>query len=472
MPNKMGLHLMNNPDRVGLDPLLKQLDPALCVVLARMGNAGYIRGLAETFPNIKWVAAPWYESQGTRDNFGTFEESATQREAGEMFFNPSIAWENWLNIDGGKMRQFHEGLAGLPNVWMQGHNEVGVGKNYVDWEKQRTVLTRFHYGIGSVVINDGVGKSEFSHFQMYQQLGLYPVLLNNGSALGMHAYAGALLELWHGEVQAVSQDGEARPLAKHPREYLNSVPVYEAARFNDRADGDLGSHLAFRVLRDHHYINETGGGEVPLFITEFGYDDAGRQSLTPYYSNTYTPRGLVRARKIWDEWGLSNHEEILGQQMAYADAQLRKVPNVVGAAWFQYGEQNSEAWRLFDLKPVQFVAPYLESLKNEPPPVIPDLPDDGKCWVQATTERVNVREAPAIDSAIVRVIEPGTLMVSGGFVLEAGDVARPWYQVDGGYVAGWVVRHTNACRMIVTEPPPVETPSGCLDIIMRLFNRV
>lgn len=377
MTNMIGLHLMANPDQNKLAPVLDKLQPNMCVVLVTLNQAHYAASLARNWPTIKWVVAPWWTSQGTRDSFSMFQESATQREAGEEYFNPDIAWKNWLNIDGGLMRQFHETLKGIPNVWIQGHNEVGVGREYVDWEKQRAKLTRFHYNIKSVVINDGVGKSEFAHYQMYQQLGLYNILRETGGALGRHDYAGALLELWHGEVQAVRQEGEARPLAKHPKEYINNVPVYEAARFNDRGAGDLGSHLAFRVLRDHHYINETGGGDIPIFIVEFGYDDAGAQSLTPYYSNTYTPRGLVRARKIWDEWGLSNHDEILGKQMAYADQQLRKVPMVQGAAWFQYGEHNSEAWRLFNLDGVNFVQPYLDALADvEPPPPPPPEPPD------------------------------------------------------------------------------------------------
>jgi hypothetical protein len=135
-------------------------------------------------------------------------------------------------------------------------------------------------------------------------MGLYNVLRDNGGALGRHDYAGGLLELWHGEVQAAAQataqaapawdnltigpnreiqlwkDGEqivmaqseSAPLAKHPKEYLNNVPVYEAARFHPD-NGDLASWLAFRVLREHHWINQTGGGDIPIFITEYLYDD-------------------------------------------------------------------------------------------------------------------------------------------------------------------------------------------------------
>jgi len=368
MSNLIGLHIMNNPPRAEIDPILDKLQPATCVCFVTLDNAGYAQSIAQSWRGIKWVVRPWWEDLGKPDNFGEFQASATDSEAGKVNFDLNRAWDNWLNLDGGKMQRFLDTLRGLPNIWIQGHNEVGIGREFVDWEQERAERSWNRLGLKSVVINDGVGKSNFEHFQLFQEMGLYQTLHNCGGGLGYHAYAGGLLELWHGEVQAVSQDGESKPLAKHPKAYLNNVEVYEAARFNDRGNGDLSSWLAFRILRDHHYINETGGGNIPIFITEFGYDDAGRQSLTPYYSNTYTPRGIVQTRKIWDEWGFSNHEEILGKQMAYADAQLRKVPMVQGAAWFQYGEHNSDAWKLFDLQPVDFVPHYIAALKPEPEP--------------------------------------------------------------------------------------------------------
>lgn len=420
MSNIIGVHAMANPDRNGFDPFLDKLKPALCVCLVTLDQWQYVRGLAQTFPAIKFVAAPWFVDLGTRDNFGPFQEAATQREAGQVYFNPDIAWNNWLNLDGGKMRAFHEGLRGLPNVYIQGHNEVGVFEQYVTWEKQRTAQTRDLFDLKSVVINDGVGKGQFAHFQLYQSMGLYNVLHDWGGVLGRHDYAGGFLELWHGEAQAIStqaatvyalgesenvvqlhewdnltlgdekqvilwQGGkpfvmaqsESWPLAKHPTEYMNKMEVYEAARFNPTS-GDLSSWLALRVLREHHWINITGGGNIPIMITEYGYDDAGRQSLAPYYSNTYGPRGIVNTRKIWDEWNLINHETILGKQLAYADAQLRKVPMVQGASLFQYGERNSEAWKLFNFESIDFVDAYLAALNpTEPPPPDDEPPASG-----------------------------------------------------------------------------------------------
>jgi hypothetical protein len=108
----------------------------------------------------------------------------------------------------------------------------------------------------------------------------------------------------------------------------------------------------------------------------------------------------VQARRIWDEWGLSNHEEILGKQMAYADAQLRKVPMVQGVACFQYGEQNSEAWKLFDLKPVDFVPHYIANLKpGDPPP--PPPPPEAPSAIFAIPEGIKAGDSFTLEAVAI-----------------------------------------------------------------------
>ncbi|MBN8590391.1 MAG: PD40 domain-containing protein [Anaerolineae bacterium] len=96
------------------------------------------------------------------------------------------------------------------------------------------------------------------------------------------------------------------------------------------------------------------------------------------------------------------------------------------------------------------------------PPVIilPELPTSGPCVVATIdTDPVNVRQMPSTEAAIVGSLDPTQLY---GVVGRNADSS--WWQVNGGWVAGFVTRTGGDCTQVPQTDAPVPAGPGDLAI--------
>ena len=244
----------------------------------------------------------------------------------------------------------------------------------------------------------------------------------------------------------------------------------------------------------HQHLIATGGGDIPIVITEAGIDDAGFHSYR-HYTGGAGAGAWRECIPFWRSLGYldgRSPEQFYGEQLAWLEAQCSIYPWLLGATVFTVGSDLATRWALYDVLDTPVFDHFLAALESygdttpeepeEPEaPEEPQWPNATDCFIAAKGDRVNVRELPSISSPIIDVLEPGEARASLGFRLENGDAARPWYElVDGGHVAGWVTNHTDdRCRLIDDTPPPASgdviglastLASGYIDLAEQLTD--
>lgn len=92
------------------------------------------------------------------------------------------------------------------------------------------------------------------------------------------------------------------------------------------------------------------------------------------------------------------------------------------------------------------IAPEPPPVVVDPPLTLPDLPTSGAC-VLATidTDPVNIRESPSTSAAIVGQLNPAD---TGNVIYVSTAGGGVWYQIEGGWVAGWVTRRGGDCSTL------------------------
>ena len=197
MPHKVGLHLLHHPEPDRIIPLIEKLRPA---VIKSLGSAAYLADLADRLRDVldyepTFVARLWWEGIGTPDDFQPLQNNATIHAYGQVDYSPARAYDRWRS----QIRPELEAMIGRDNFYVESFNEVGISREYLQFERERTARLRLEYGLRSLVGNLAVGWSTLGHFEMARDVGLIHTLRIYGGAWGEHGYGSVLgLQMYHG----------------------------------------------------------------------------------------------------------------------------------------------------------------------------------------------------------------------------------------------------------------------------------
>jgi hypothetical protein len=397
-----------------------------------------------------FVARFWWEGGiGTPDNFQPLQDHATVHAFGQVDYSPARAYDRWRD----QLRAELDAIAERDNFYVESFNEVGVSREYLQFERERTARLHGDYGLRSLVGNLGVGWSTLGHFELARDVGLIHTLRDHGGAWGEHGYGSVLgLQMYHGpQNQAVQADGR---LGRTPIDMANDRTIYP-----DTVD----SWLAMRASMSHQHLIKVGGGDIPIIISEFGFDDAGFHSYR-HYTGGAAVSAWRECIPYWQQLGYLKDKsaaQFYGEQLAWSEAQSAIYPWLIGMTVFTVGSDPASRWALYDVLDTPVFDHFLAALNEQPslpddPPQIPPapLPEMDGCFITPTSGRVNVRSQPTTDAPIVTVLEPGEAVEALAIYHEAP--GRMWFRAVAGYIAGWTVTVNDHCETLPDETPPVQ----------------
>jgi hypothetical protein len=323
MPRKVSPHLMHQPDPQALKPLLEEWQPT---VIKSLGIAEYLAQIADLVPPTTALVQRYWWDDPFFGNPNEFEKGLRNEP-------PDTVYEYW------KSKIFLPPLAGRSNVYVESFNETGTSLEYLRFEAVRTRRLWQEFGLRSCVINMASGTSDGGVWGRAREAGLLDALRETGSVIGIHSYAGLLINLGH---------GDAFPDPQRPKSLLHYVTNRKV-----EAPNMINSFHAFRVTRDYLDISQMGYGDLKFIITEFGLDNIG----FPLYK-VYTGNREIGSWKstipYWQRLGLLNQtspERFYAQELAWAEQQLQAYPFVLGATVFTVGSQPGSLWEPFDVYP-------------------------------------------------------------------------------------------------------------------------
>jgi hypothetical protein len=403
MTTKLGLHLLAHPSIEELRGLLARWQPPVLKSLGTAGEIQYLINVADVIPTAKIIQRfYWFDALGNTDQFDLW-----YRELGERTL------DHWIDIvNHGLVQQ-----SGNPRLYIESFNEVGMGPEYLAFETRRTYALMERYGLKSAVINSAVGTTSPQAWEAARAAGLLDAVRNTGSVIGLHAYAGFFMSLWHG-TQNLGDPANGMRLKADPRQ-LMFRPIIPY----DDPDG-VQSWLAFRCRQDHEYLKRMGYGDLRIVLTEFGIDNAGYDTYKNYTGDM--GRGGWRAWvDIWRQYGfLINNltpEQFYAIQLMWADQQLRQFPFLDGATIFTYGSDPGTLWTGFDIRP-KVAEHIVNMLTGVEPFIIPDYNNPNQVAV-APAEVVNV------PTLVPTPVGPG--MIHGSpdyhFAILGGSSEQDWF---------------------------------------------
>jgi hypothetical protein len=298
-------------------------------VMKSLGGIDNLPGLADVVPAAKLIQRFWWDQPYGTDNFMGWNSG---------YGNPVEAWVGMFDNDFRRQQ-------GHPQLYIESFNEVGLPDEYLRFETERVYMLQERYGLKSTVINTAVGTTSAGDWARAKSIGLLDAVRATGSLIGLHAYAGMFMTLWHGS-RNVASDYDNQRLKDDP---LNLVfrPIIPYS-----SPEGVDSWLAFRCRQDHEALRSLGYGDLKFVLTEFGIDNAGVQT----YKN-YTAGKEYGGWKLWvDIWrqlgflNYTNPEEFYADQLLWADKQLLEYPFVEGATIFTYGSDPGTLWVNFDIR--------------------------------------------------------------------------------------------------------------------------
>lgn len=326
---KLAPHFLLEPPIDEVREVLARWQPP---VVKSMGDIGYLPLVADVIPDTKLIQRfYWNHPAGEPGNFegwiNTYRESTL---------------ETWLGM-------FHGSLVsqqGNSRMYVESFNEAGASEAYLRFEAERVNTMFSRYGLRSVVINAAVGTTEAADWIRARDVGLLDAVRNTGSLIGLHAYAGLFITLWHGRTNLGNPNNDRR-LHDDPRN-LVFRPII---RYDD-PDG-LESWLAFRCRRDHEALRNMGYGDLKIVLTEFGLDNAGIETYR-HYTNNESRGGWRTWVNDWQRLGLldgKSAEEFYADQLLWADQQFQEYPFVEGMTIFTYhSDPVNRNWYDYDIR--------------------------------------------------------------------------------------------------------------------------
>lgn len=333
---KLAPHILVEPPIDETREVLSRWQPP---VIKSLGDMGYLPLVADVVPEAKLIQRfYWSHAAGDPGGFDTW--FATYQ---------GNTLETWLGM-------FHGAFAsqqGNGRMYVESFNEVGMGEAYLRFEADRVNTLYNRYGLRSCVINAAVGTTSAFDWQIAQNVGLLDAIRNTGSIIGLHAYAGLFMSLWHGRQNLGNPANENR-LYDDPRNLIfRPVISYEDP------DG-LESWLAFRCRRDHEDLRSLGFGDLKMVITEFGLDNAGIETYR-HYTNNESRGGFRSWINDWQRLGFlegTTPEDFYVDQLLWADQQLQAYPFIEAATIFTYhSDPITRKWYDYDIR-----GPVMETL--------------------------------------------------------------------------------------------------------------
>ena len=249
--------------------------------------------------------------------------------------------------------------------------------------------------------------------------------------------------------QAVQPDGQ---LGRSPAEVASDTRIYPDT---------VASWLAFRASMSHQHLIAVGGGDIPIIISEFGFDDAGFHSYR-HYTGGASVSAWRECIPYWRSLGYLNDKtaaQFYGEQLAWAEAQAAIYPWLMGMTVFTVGSDPASRWALYDVLDTPVFDHFLAALDDQPdladdvptPPLTPLPPELIGCFLTPSGDRVNVRSAATADAPIVAVLERGEAVEALAVIHEAP--GRMWFRTVAGYVAAWTVTLNDHCEALPDETP-------------------
>lgn len=349
LPNMLAPHFMAMYDANQIIDIAKKFNSQV-IKFAFTPPSTVIEVMSALPSHVEGIYRLWWDYGeswiGTPNNFGQLEEYA---KSGTQTFNVNRAVDEWLSPNG-TPRQNIQQIANRPEIakriLVEGYNETGNHYNYWLFERERAKRLA-SMGLRACVGNSGVGWN--LTFDAAKDAGLLDVLNmpaedSNGNELGQHywgthGYGCGLINMFHGEMQANTQNRLDKPFK------------YYADNFKVLPAGTGNSWLAFRVDEYDSQLRALGYHNIKHVITEFGYDASANQIIQNYYNQPISH--YKSTIPFWQSAGLlegTTWEAFFKKQMLGAEKQLREYKRFLkGATIFTVGSDATSAWRGFDI---------------------------------------------------------------------------------------------------------------------------
>lgn len=222
----------------------------------------------------------------------------------------------------------------IPWAAFESFNEPGNAEQaYCDFEELR-VQRMAARGLKAVILNVGAGKSDKAMWGRAAKA-VRAAIVANGY-VGIHGYAQSLI--------SAAYNGS------HWENGQWVGPVYPPMLKLD--DPNPNAWHAFRVERDIADLKALQITQAKFILTEFGLDDM----IDPNgYPSEGRRRGWKTNEDVWRNRGWLNGKtatQFYREQLVYANTVLGRLPQVVGATVFSYGDSLDPQWDQFEVQEV------------------------------------------------------------------------------------------------------------------------
>lgn len=390
--NFISLHLLSEPP---IKEVVKQVERLRPRAIKTLGSPDYLLNLIKALDGVLdytpyYIYRAWGDDDviGTPDTFGGLRLVATTEDGSIKYFNPGTAWTYWADRGISRWRLETLSRATKP-VHVEFLNECfpdlreEEGRTISDlysFEREATARLGDDYNLRACAVNVGVGRSTPDMWRAMGDFtggGLFGRLRQYEGIIGVHAYSGLFMGLWHLDAQAEDPENHKWGLRKPPIEYVKTRRIGEVAEVQQ------GSYLAFRPIYDMQWIHYFGGGGIPVVIGEFGFDNAGAGTYK-LYTGGADLAGWRQQTKYWEQMGFLDDgktpEQFYAEELKYAQDQYAKEPQVVAATIFSYGlwdtPFNPEHGKSFDIREPDGTAPVIDEFLNLLEPDEPDEPGE------------------------------------------------------------------------------------------------
>lgn len=449
--NKISVQFMDIGDVNEMVGVIEALNPE--VVKFCFTDPGAVIQVMLRVPHIKGVYRMWWQTwhAGTSNQFHVLADYIRGRHGR---FDPVDAVNEWFLID--KVAQGLAPILNAPNdvksrLWVEGYNETGDhaangARAYFEFERERCRKLA-SFGLHGAVISSGVGWE--LDFKLAQEVGLLDILQNGGHWLSTHGYGDKIMNVLHGAMQPINDDGDLAHSWKHYRD----TRVVES-------EDMLNSWLAFRCSQEQAEL-EARGYDIIQVITEIGLDASAEWITDRGDSGAIkSAEGFLREKGLLVNQSLA---EYYVEELLYWELQARKYKNVIGGCIYTYG---GVLWPSFDIRDMGVIPRLAEKLRQHPNTGdSPDPVPDTTCSVTTSLAQVNVRTAPVVDTSTY--FDPRLYITQGQKIKAIGTVRGAnnslWHVVDyngfKGYIAGGQYSQlVGSCDDLpdLTDPEPID----------------
>ena len=344
---KIGILVENNGDDV-VDAIVK-LQPTTITYRGHGAEAAQLLGRLKDRLSYepRLIFLPFWTARGGTYGFNTLRTQSTVFDGsggptGTQHFDASVAYEKWRDIP--EVKASLQALAGLDNVYFSAHwempmNSTGRNENGSEINKDAVVFINeciaqigFEYGLRFAVPAFASGRGERADWETAaRDHGLLDRVRNTEwSDQGIfltHGEAGLTLRLWHGpEGQAVNGQANQWDLVTHPRDLVKMNTVHPANM--------IDTHLAMRYARHIKYIQEFGGGGLPMVVSQLAIAGPYGQASYGKYTGGAQLNGWRQFIPHWLGLGIldgKSPERFYAEELAYFANSASVHPDMTGA---------------------------------------------------------------------------------------------------------------------------------------------